>query len=106
MTGYTNFVTSVAEQTESLRSIMAQYGPLDEYLAANVTTELALASEPDALLDRLNLLLLYGKMTPQLRAIVKQGINNIAVDDYRWRNNRVATATALIMASPQFVVQK
>ena len=106
VTGYTNFVTSVTEQTESLRSIMAQYGPIDEYLAANVSTELALASNPDALLDRLNLLLLHGKMTPQLRAVVKQGINNIAVDSYRWRDSRVATATALIMVSPQFVVQK
>ena len=107
VTGYTNFVTNAAErETESFRSIMSIYGPTDEYLAANVSTELALASDPDALLDRLNLLLLYGKMTAPLRTMVKQGINNIAVGGDRWRDNRVVTATALIMASPQFVVQK
>ena len=107
VTGYTNFVTANSErQTESVRAIMAQYGPIDEYLAADVSAELALADQPDALIDRLNLLLLYGQMTPSLRNTVRQAINNIGLTEYRGRDNRVATATALIMASPQYVVQK
>lgn len=107
VTGYTNFVTANSErQTESVRAIMAQYGPIDEYLAADVSAELALADQPDALIDRLNLLLLYGQMTTSLRNTVRQAINNISLTQYRARDNRVATATALLMASPQYVVQK
>ncbi len=107
VTGYTNFVTKTADDmTESGRAIMANYGPVDEYLAGDVSAELALADQPDALIDRLNLLLLYGKMTPSLRSKVKQAINNIALTENRARDNRVAVATALIMASPQYVVQK
>ncbi len=107
VTGYTNFITYVAENsTESARIIMSNYGPVGEYLAGDVSAELALADNPDALIDRLNLLLLYGRITPTLRATVKQAINNIPLADNRARDSRVATATALIMASPQFVVQK
>ena len=107
VTGYTNFVTANSErQTESFRAIMAQYEPIDEYLAADVSSELALTDQPDALIDRLNLLLLYGKITPSLRNTVRQAINNIGLTEYRARDKRVAVATALIMASPQYVVQK
>ena len=107
VTGYSNFITYVSENsTESVRTIMSQYGPIDEYLAGDVSAELALAGDPDALIDRLNLLLLHGRITPALRATVKLAINNIALTSNRGRDTRVATATALIMASPQFVVQK
>ena len=107
VTGYTNFITHAADiSTESAREIFRSYGPVDEFLAGDVSAELALANNPDALIDRLNLLLLYGRITPALRATVKLAINNIALADNRGRDSRVATATALIMASPQFVVQK
>jgi uncharacterized protein (DUF1800 family) len=107
VTGYTNFVTKTAYgMTESVRAIMANYGPIDEYLAGDVSAELALADQPDALIDRLNLLLLYGKITPSLRNTVRQAINNIPLTQNRARDNRVAVATALIMASPQYVVLK
>ena len=107
VTGYTNFITHSADiNTESSREIFRSYGDVSEFLAGNVSAELALANTPDALIDRLNLLLLYGRITPALRATVKQAVNNIPLADSRARDDRVATATALIMASPQFVVQK
>ncbi len=100
LTGYTNFITDKAErETEKYRTI---FGSPPNYLAANVSAELALANTPDALIDRLNLLLLYGKMTPALRTTVRDAINAISGNP----DARVATATALIMASPQYVVQK
>ena len=100
LTGYTNFITDKAErETDKYRAI---FGAPPDYLAADVSAELALAATPDALIDRLNLLLLYGKITPTLRATVRDAINAISGD----ASARVATATALIMSSPQYVVQK
>jgi uncharacterized protein (DUF1800 family) len=107
VTGYTNFIVEKTErETESSRAFFAQYGDVSEYLAANVSAELALADQPDALLDRLDLLLLSGQMQPWLRDIVKQAINNIPLTADRSRDQRVAVGTALIMASPQYLVQK
>ncbi len=107
VTGYTNFIVNeVALRSESTRAIMAQYGDVSEYLAGDLSAELALADQPDALIDRLNLLFMAGQMQPWLRDIVRQGINNIPLTDNRARDHRVATATALIMASPQYIVQK
>jgi uncharacterized protein (DUF1800 family) len=107
VTGYTNFIVGKAErETERFRTEFAQYGDVSEYLAADVSAELALADQPDALLDRLDLLLLSGQMQPWLRNTVKQAINNIPMTANRARDERVAAATAIIMASPQYLVQK
>ncbi|TAG03274.1 MAG: DUF1800 domain-containing protein [Betaproteobacteria bacterium] len=110
VTGYTNYIVNqVALQTERSRTEMSVYLDqvhIDEYLAGNVSAELALADQPDALIDRLNLLLMAGQIQPWLRDIVKQAINNIPITDNRARDDRVATAVSLIMASPQYLVQK
>jgi uncharacterized protein (DUF1800 family) len=107
VTGYTNFIVNRATlETEQSRSEMSQYGDISEYLAGNVSAELALADQPDALIDRLNLLLMSGQIQPWLRDLVKQAINNIPITGNRARDDRVATAVSLMMASPQYLIQK
>jgi uncharacterized protein (DUF1800 family) len=107
VTGYTNFIVNRATmETEQSRIEMSQYGDVSEYLAGNVSAELALADQPDALIDRLNLLLMSGQMQPWLRSVVRQAIDNIPIAENRARDNRVATAVSLIMASPQYLIQK
>lgn len=107
VTGYTNFIMETADRdNESAREIFRQYGSVQDFLAGNTSVEIALADKPQALLDRLNLLLLSGRLTPSTRAIIADGLADIAVDSYRWRENRVSAAIGLIMAAPEYVVQK
>ena len=107
VTGYINFITETADRdNESAREIFRQYGSVQDFLAGNTSAEIALADRPQALLDRLSLLLLSGRLTPSTRATIAGGIADIAVDSYRWRENRVSAAIGLMMAAPEYVVQK
>ncbi len=66
-------------------------------------TELALASTPDLLVDRINLLLMQNNMSAGLRtqilATINSNPNNTAL-------NKVYLAIFLTMASPEYLVQK
>jgi len=94
-TGYVNFVARLAERG------------YDDYDAApivpNYAPEIALASNPAALMDRLNLLLMAGRMSPSTRQIIVDAVNAVPSSQSA---RRVHTAVALTMISPEFVVQK
>jgi uncharacterized protein (DUF1800 family) len=82
-------------------------------ITTSYTPELALADRPDALIDRLNLLLLSGQMSKALRDDVRLGIQSVALpsagsastlNDAKRR--RVQMAVLMTMASPEYLVQK
>lgn len=82
---------------------------------AAYTTELTLAEDAtiDSLLDRLNLLLMAGTMTPEVRSIIRTGTLSVAVPDPAntpkgalERRSRIQTAIFLTMAAPEYLVQK
>ena len=93
-TGYANFVTETVERG---------HGWNDSAIKGDYSAELALAATPEALLDRLNLLLTAGRMQAQTRQIILDAVKAIAATD---ANKRVHTAIALVMLSPDFIVQK
>jgi hypothetical protein len=74
-------------------------------------TELGLAATPDALLDRINLLLMAGEMDSTLRSEILNAVNAIPIptSDQNAINAaleaRVQTAVYLTMASPSFCAQ-
>ena len=77
--------------------------------------EVALARTPDALLDRVNLLLLAGQMSPTLRSQILAAINSVAIPVHTDANtvlfdaalrNRVYLAVYLTLVSPEYLVQK
>jgi hypothetical protein len=76
-----------------------------------LTTEAALAYNPDALLDRVNLLLLGGQMSSTLRSQIEGAVNAIAVPtgDQTAINSalqaRAQTAIFLTVASPEYTAQ-
>jgi len=79
------------------------------------TAELALADNPAALLDRLDLLLMSGQMTATQRHLITAAINGRAIPAATGSNqaaidsarrDRVSIAVVLTMASPDYVVQK
>jgi uncharacterized protein (DUF1800 family) len=107
VTGYANFVTNIAErETRWYRdNVAALYGSVQHHLAADYSAELALVSNPSALVDRLNLLLTAGQMRPETRTLIINAVTAVPVNANAG-NTRVATAVALTMVSPEFIVQK
>lgn len=80
---------------------------------ATYAAELAIADTPDLLASRLNRLLLSGQMSATLRSRVVEAVTSIAIPATGTqaqidtaRLNRVRTAVLLVMASPEFIVQR
>ena len=67
----------------------------------DLTDEIAIASNPNALLDRLNLILMAGTMSEPMRAVLLQALN--ALDD---PDERVKMAIELISIAPEYAVVK
>lgn len=94
VTGYANFVTHVVANgyNWNQNNIKSSYAP-----------ELALASNPAALLDHLDLLLTADRMSSATRQIILDAVNAVPASKPA---TRVHTAVALTMLSPEFIVQK
>lgn len=93
-TGYANFVVNMVQRG---------YGWSNSAIVANYAPEIALANNPAALLDRLNLLLTAGRMTASTRQTILDAVNAIPSTQAA---TRVHTAVALTMISSDFIVQK
>jgi uncharacterized protein (DUF1800 family) len=96
VTGYARFMITVVSEG---------YASGGDAIRPNYTTELSLASDSNALLDRLNLLLIAGRMTDATRATIKGAVDAIPTTG-DGPTKRVQTAIALSMLSPEFLVQK
>jgi hypothetical protein len=79
---------------------------------SNYSTEVALASTPDQLVDRVNLLMMAGEMDATLRGQILAAVNSIAIPSTGDPNainaalaNRVKTAIYLTMAAPSYSSQ-
>jgi len=77
--------------------------------------EVGLAQDPNALADRMNRMLLSGRMSPTLRARIVESVNGVtipaptatnqaAIDTARL--NRVRLAVYMTMVSPEYLVQR
>ncbi len=100
--GYLNYMrgvitSGIGSTTNNIRDIQADY-----------TAELALATNPDALIDRVALLLNAGSLSAETRASMRAaissvtiGLTNSAID----QRNRVNLAMYLVMASPEYIFQ-
>ncbi|RJF98160.1 DUF1800 domain-containing protein [Noviherbaspirillum saxi] len=100
--GYLNFMRdAIPNGTGSSRDVNPDY-----------TIELSLADTPDALVDRVNLLLLANQMPVTLRGQIIAAVNSVAISTTNATNaatarkNRVNLAIFLTMASPEYLVQK
>jgi len=70
-----------------------------------ISEEIQLAVSSDALLDRLNLLLLSGQMSQGLRQVLLDHFDLLPADE-AGRSSRVRDAINLIMSSPEYYVQR
>jgi uncharacterized protein (DUF1800 family) len=99
--GYANFMqTAIGSTADGGQDLFASY-----------SAEIALAQNPDQLLDRINLLLMAGNMSSTLRTQILNAVNSIAVPvgDANAANtalaNRVRAAIYLTMSSPSYIAQ-
>lgn len=84
-----------------------QPNPEYPFVSINIDTEAALASDTEALLDRLDLLLMSGQMPESMRESLRRRLPDWR---YEWDERaawwRVRGAVYLIVNSPQYLVQK
>lgn len=65
-----------------------------------------LADNAGALLDEINLMLAAGQLSPGTIALIRSGIDEMPGGSDARRLNRIHVALVMIMASPEFIVQK
>jgi len=77
----------------------------DDPYTTLVTTELeALARDPEALVNRLDVLFTHGNLSDRTRSIIKNSMTTLTGGDYR--EDRVRLALYLIMISPDYAIFK
>ncbi|MRX28715.1 DUF1800 family protein [Kangiella sp. HZ709] len=81
----------------------ANDNPDADDILINITRERDLASDPEALLDHLNLLLLAEKMSPELRQTALDFMATYGDENFE---EKAADAIGLIITSPEFAVQQ
>ena len=75
-------------------------------LSVAYTAELALADNPTALVDRVQLLLCAAQLQPATRSSIVDAVTSITASTDAGRANRVYAAILLVLASPEALVQK
>lgn len=76
--------------------------PNDETITIGIGPEQALAADPAALIDHLDLLLLAGRMSPAMRAVLIGYLESVPAGD---GVQRAVDAIFLVATSPEFAVQ-
>jgi hypothetical protein len=103
LAGYLNFMrnaitSGVGTRNNNVLDIQADY-----------SGELALAANPDLLVDRVNLLLLAGKLSTASRTLIRDAVASVnigATTSAADSRNRVNLAIYLMLASPDYIFQK
>jgi len=110
--------SSVAGYLNTMRSaVQSGFGSNDPATSKrdvqpDYSAEFALAGDPEGLVDRVALLMTSGRMSPTLRAQIRDAVASVAISATNpaaaetARLNRVRLAVFLTLASPDFIVQK
>jgi uncharacterized protein (DUF1800 family) len=94
-------ITSANALQGQVRGVM-NYDPIDALeVRLDLTNEIAIASDPRALVDRLNLILMYGAMSNPMRQVLLTALGQLSDPE-----ERVRTALQLIEIAPEYAVLK
>jgi uncharacterized protein (DUF1800 family) len=99
--GYVNFMTGFITRSDD---------SWDGILVPDYTDEIALADDPDALIDRIDLKLLSGRMRPETRSAMSETLSALPIRDNsadnaaRDRLSRVRLAMLMTVTSPEYAV--
>ena len=75
-------------------------------LVADYSTEIALAADPAALMNRLNLLLAANQLSAATVSTIAAAITSINASTAAGQKTRVQAAVLLVLASPEYLAQK
>jgi uncharacterized protein (DUF1800 family) len=93
--GYMNFMFDFISRTNGTNTVIPDF-----------TEEMALANDPDALLDRIDLSLTAGRMTDATRAAIKDAVDALPIrsnNDATDRRSRVRIAVMMTVVAPEFM---
>ena len=99
--------TTVASYLNVIEGTVGYFGTgflLD--LNTDYAAELALADDPGALVDRIDLLLAAGAMSPETKALMREAVESVPAGSLYYRENRARLAVLFAMASTDFLVEK
>jgi uncharacterized protein (DUF1800 family) len=104
---------SAAEYLNGLRTLVYDGAGRNWYsnpftwdVRSNFSAEAALADNPDALIDRVALLLMDGRISAALRADLRDAINTVPLSATNARLERARIAVLFTLASPEYLVQR
>ena len=124
ITGYTNFLRELSGNYRNETDDAEISGMIEEMglananisvtdmrnsFTANYSNELALADNPTALLNRLDLLLTYGSLMDDTRQRIIEAVNQIVLNDSNVPEaalQRVHQTVLMVMTSPEYLVQQ
>ena len=113
--GYANYMLGAIRNGVGQRGVDWRAARND--VQPDFSRELALVERPAELVERMNQLLLYGQMAPELRQEIEGAVNAITIPPLNTRGsnqsqidsarrNRLHAAVFLTVVSPEFIVQK
>ncbi len=91
--GYLNYMQSAVSR--GVNDVKADYSAL-----------LPLADNSQLLIDELNLLMAAGQLSAATQALIKTGLDSMGAATDAARLNRIHAALVLVLAAPEFIVQK
>ena len=96
----------MSDNTFDEDSIPLDASPAITSFQPDYSAEVALADNPAALLDQLDLLLTYGTLSKETREDVLALLEQLPLDEEEARIDRVRFAIFLLMTSPDYLVQR
>ncbi len=104
--GYINQVYRWSRYTNGIMDINSLYGPWynftpDHYVNPDISDEVTIANDVNALLNRLDIIFTYGNMSQGTRDLIYNAVNSLSDP-----TDRVDLAIYLIMISPDYCVMK
>ncbi len=90
--GYLNFMSRVIDASTDF---LPHYGP-----------EASIARDADALVAQINLLLTGSRLSAETLSVITAAVKSLPVQFYNQQVTRVKAAVMLVMASPEYLVQK
>ncbi len=96
--------TVITSANKTRSEVYRQPNPSNpDAIVLDLSAQIALASNPASLVDSLNVLLMSGQMSSNMRSIVINAVSQISAANTL---ERAQTAVHLIVTSPEFVIEK